>query len=99
VRHKRWPRAMNCWCGPFPVLMCWPHTLSHAQVTSSKCLTYSLFFFFFFGDIGVWTQDLTLEPHPNPFFVVGIFRDRVLQIICPGLASNGDPSDLCPLSS
>jgi hypothetical protein len=26
------------------------------------------------------------------------FEDRVLQTICPGLSSNGDPPDLCLLS-
>jgi hypothetical protein len=35
----------------------------------------------------------------QPFFVIGFFGDRVSQSICLGLALNGDPPDLCLLSS
>jgi hypothetical protein len=31
--------------------------------------------------------------------VMGFFRDRVFWCICPGLASNCDPPDLCLPSS
>jgi hypothetical protein len=39
----------------------------------------SFFFlsFFVFWSIGVWAQGLHLEPLHQPFFVMGIFQDRV----------------------
>jgi hypothetical protein len=55
--------------------------------------------FFFFNGTEVWTQGLHLEPLHQPFFVMGFFRDRVLQTICLGLASYCDRPDLCLLSS
>jgi hypothetical protein len=40
-----------------------------------------------------------LLSHSTSPFLVGYFRDRVSPSICPGLASNHDPPDLCLLSS
>jgi hypothetical protein len=40
-----------------------------------------------------------LSHSSKSFFCDGFFRDRVLQTICPGLASNLDTPDLCLLSS
>jgi hypothetical protein len=37
---------------------------------------------------------LPLEPFHEPFFVLGIFQNRVSQTICPGLALNHKPPDL-----
>jgi hypothetical protein len=58
-----------------------------------------LYLFTFFCGIGVWTQDLHLEPLHQPFFVLGIFKTGSQGINCPGLASNCEPPYPCLLSS
>jgi hypothetical protein len=51
------------------VLLCWPQTL----------------FFFFFEVLGLELRAYTLSHSTNPFFfVLGVFRDRVLRTICLG---------------
>jgi hypothetical protein len=51
----------------------------------------NLFFFV------VW--DLNSVDRPRALFGEWFFWDRVSRIICLGLASNGDPPDLCLQSS
>jgi hypothetical protein len=48
----------------------------------------------FFGSTGAWTQGLHFEPLHLPCFVLSIFEIA----ICPGLASNHDPPNLCLLN-
>jgi hypothetical protein len=51
----------------------------------NQCNIFPIFFLeFFFHCSGVWTQGLHLEPFHQSFFVMGFFRDRVLQTICLG---------------
>jgi hypothetical protein len=47
-------------------------------------VVFALLFFFFFCSIGVWTQDLHLEPLYQSFFVMGFSRDRVSKTSCLG---------------
>jgi hypothetical protein len=62
-------------------------------------LWYTFFFFL------VLELELRALPRATPpallffFFLWRIFQDKILQTICPGLALNCDPPDLCLLSS
>jgi hypothetical protein len=56
-------------------------------------------FFFFFVSTGTANSGLHLESLHQPFFVMGFFEIGSMTI-CPGLASNLDPPNLClPRSS
>jgi hypothetical protein len=82
---------LQAWSPEFKPQTSVPHT--------KKSYNKILFRGFFFGDTGVWTQGLHLEALHQSFFCDGIFQDRVLETICPGLALNQDPADLYLLSS
>jgi hypothetical protein len=75
--------------------------------TSNKIQTLFIYLFICSGSTGFWTQGLMLdrqvllllESLHQPFLCDGYFQDRVSQTICPRLALNHDPPDLCFLSS
>jgi hypothetical protein len=65
-----------------------------------KC-KYIFFFFFkciYFAVLEFELRALTLSHSTSPFFVVGFLRYGLEKYFL-GLASNGDPSDLCLPSS
>jgi hypothetical protein len=63
---------------------------------SSKTKTFLLSFFL--AALGLELRTYPLSYSASPFFVMGYSRE-VSQTICPGLALNCDPPDLCFLSS
>jgi hypothetical protein len=57
-----------------------------------------LLLFFVFAILGLELKAYSLS-HSPALFCEGFFWDRISQIICPGLALNCDPPDICLLSN
>jgi hypothetical protein len=68
------------------------------QMAKFHCLILFIYLFIYlFEVLGFELRPYTLSHSTSPFFVKVFFQDRVS--ICPGVASNWDPLDLCLLNS